>query len=114
MMCYSVQPRVSIFVKEFLSFGKYMSRNIGKNISMNLRDKYSQNLLDHAKQSAADSFKITSKRVIQKTTEAIGNLIGNKIADRIQRVSKNSQQNNSETVTKDIYLHKKDKKLLII
>ena len=30
------------------------------------------------------------------------------------KVSKNSQQNNSETVTKDIYLRKKDKKLLII
>ena len=113
-MCYSVQPRVSIFVKGFLSFGKYVGKNIGKNISINLRDKYSQNLLDHAKQSGTDSFKITSKRVIQKTTEAIGNLIGNKIADRIMRVSKNSQQNNSETVTKDIYLRKKDKKLLII
>ena len=114
MMCYSVQPRVSIFVKGFLSFGKYVGKNIGKNISINLRDKYSQNLLDHAKQSPTDSFKITSKRVIQKTTEAIGNLIGNKIADRIMKVSKNSQQNHSETVTKDIYLRKKDKKLLII
>ena len=114
MKCYSAQPRVSIFVKGFLSFGRYMGENIGKNISMNLSDKYSQNLLGHAKQSAIDSFKITSKRVIQKRTEAIGNLIGNKIANRIMKVSKNSQQNNSETVTKDIYLRKKDKKLLIL
>ena len=34
--------------------------------------------------------KNSSKRVIQKTAEAIGDLIGNKIANRITRVSKNS------------------------
>ena len=33
----------------------------------------------------------------QKTAEAIGDLIGNKITDRIMKFS--SQQNNSETVT---------------
>ena len=35
-----------------------------------------------------------------KTTESTGDLIGNKIANKIAMVSKNSQQNNSETVTK--------------
>ena len=35
----------------------------------------------------------------QKTTEAAGDLIGNKIADKITEVSKNLQQNYSETVT---------------
>ena len=35
----------------------------------------------------------------QKTAEAAGDLIGNKIADKITEVSKNLQQNNSETVT---------------
>ena len=32
----------------------------------------------------------------QKASEATGDLIGNKIADRIRKVSKNSQQYNSE------------------
>ena len=50
--------------------------------------KYSQNLLDHAKQSAADALKTSSKRVIQKTEEATGDLIGNKSVDRIIEVSK--------------------------
>ena len=36
-------------------------------------------LLDHAKQSATDSFKTASKKAIQQTAEATGNLIGNKI-----------------------------------
>ena len=64
----------------------------------NLSSKYSQKLLDHAKQSALDTLKTTSKRVIQETAEAIGDLIGNKITDRITKVSKNSEQNNSDTV----------------
>ena len=34
----------------------------------------------------------------QKAAEATGDLTGNKIADKITKVSKNSQQNNSETV----------------
>ena len=75
-----------------------MGKNISKNISKNLSGKYSQNPLGHAKQSAADALKTSSKRVIQKTAEATGDLISNKIADRITKVSKYSQQNNSETV----------------
>ena len=37
----------------------------------------------------------------QKTAEATGDLIGNKIADRITKFLKNSQQNNIETVTNE-------------
>ena len=58
-------------------------------------------LLDHTKESATDALKTGSKRVIQKTTEAIGNLIGNKIANRITKVSRSSPQNNSEKVTNE-------------
>ena len=51
--------------------------------------------------------------------ETTGDLIGNKIANGITKVSQNLQQNNLERVTndndkkylkKDIYLQKKDKK----
>ena len=66
----------------FLSFAKTM----GKNLS----NKYGQKLLDSAKQSIADAIKTASKRAIQKTAESIGNLICNKIADKITSVSKKS------------------------
>ena len=56
-----------------------------------------RNLIDHGKQSAADVIKNTSKRAIQKTAEVTCDLIGNKIADKITRVSKTSPKNNSET-----------------
>ena len=77
-----------------------------KNISRNLSNKYSPDILDmrqkpldHAKQSATDAFETASKRAIPKTAEAIGDVTGNEIADKITNVSKKSQQNNSETVT---------------
>ena len=39
--------------------------------------------------------------LIQKTAGATDDLIGNKIGDRIIKVSQNSQQNNSEVVTNE-------------
>ena len=90
MTRYSVQPRDRIFVKcdRFLSFAKNKGKNIGKNISKSLTSKYSLKHLDGAEQSAADALKTSSKRVIQKKAEATGDLIGNKIADKITRVPK--------------------------
>ena len=79
-MRYSVEPRDRVYVKGhgFLSFAK----NLGKSLS----NKYSQELLDSAKKSTIDAIKTTSKRAIQKTAEATGDLIGNKIADKITSV----------------------------
>ena len=49
------------------------------------------------KKPVTDALKNASKRVIQKKAEATGDVIGNKIADKIIRVSKTSPQNNSKT-----------------
>ena len=64
----------------FLSF----ARNMGQS----LNNKYGQKLLDSAKKSTTDAIKTASKRAIQKTAEATGDLIGNKIDDKITSVSK--------------------------
>ena len=102
-MHFSVQPRDWIFVKSygFLSFAKNMGKNTGKNISKNLTGKYSKKRFDHAKKSATDAFKITSESVIQKIAKVTGDLIGNKVVDRITKVSKTLQQNNSETTANE-------------
>ena len=63
--------------------------------------KYSQKRLDHAKKSARDTFKTASKKAISKTVAATDDLIGNKIAEKTTKVSRNSQQNNSETITNE-------------
>ena len=73
MIRYSVQPRDQKIVKGygFLSFAKKMDKSISKSFS----GKYSQKLLDYAEQSAADALKTFSKKAIQKTAEATGDLI---------------------------------------
>ena len=63
--------------------------------------KYSQKLLGHAKKFVTDALKTSSKQIIQKTAEGTGDLIGNKTANKITKLSKNSPQNNSETVTNE-------------
>ena len=65
-----------------------MGKSIGKNISNSLNSKYSQKRLDHAEQSPTDALKTFSKRVLQKTAQATGDLIGNKVADEITGASK--------------------------
>ena len=81
-MHFLIQPRNWIFIDgyRFLSFAKNMAKYTGKNISKNVRGKYSQKLLYHAKQSVTDA-----KRIIQKTAEATGNLIGNIITDVVAK-----------------------------
>ena len=76
-MRYSTEPRDRIQAKGygFMSFAK----NIGKNSS----NKYSQKIIDTTKKSTMDAIKTPSQREIQKTAEAMGDLVGNKIADKI-------------------------------
>ena len=72
---------------------------MGKSLSI----KYGQKLLDSAKTSTTDAIKTDSKRAIQKTAEATGDVIGNKIADKITSVSKKSTKelhNNNDEMWK--------------
>ena len=55
-----------------------------------MSNRYSQKLVDSDKKSATNAIKTASKRAIQKTVEATGDLIGNNIADKITSVSKKS------------------------
>ena len=125
MRC-STEPRDRIYVKGygFLPFAKNMGRHANK-VAKKLSNKYGQKLLDSAKKSTADAIKTASKRAIQKTAEASGDLIGNKTADKITSISKKPAKelhdnNNDETkedaeITthkKDTCLQKKDNKLL--
>ena len=56
-----------------------------------MSNKYSQKIVDTAKISAADAIKTASNGAIQKTAEATGDLIDNKIADKI--TAKTSKKN---------------------
>ena len=47
-----------------------------------------KNLMDTATKTGIDAAKTASNRVVQKTAEATGDLIGNKIADKITSLGK--------------------------
>ena len=66
-----------------------MKKYIDKNIIKNLTSKNIEKIFDYSKQSAIDALKTASKRAIQKTAEATGDFIGNKIADKIIKFSRN-------------------------
>ena len=97
MRC-SIEPKFTKYVKGygFLSFAK------------KFRNKYGKKLMDTATKTGIDPAKTTSKRVVQKTTEATGDLIGNKIADKITSIGKPKE------IEKILYCaRKKDRKLLM-
>ena len=75
-MRYSTEPKYRKYVKGcgFLSFARKFD------------NKYGKKLIDTATKTGMDAAKTASKRVVQKTAEAI--LIGNKIADKITSLGK--------------------------
>ena len=87
--------------------------SFAKNIGKSLSSKYGQNFFDSVKKSTADAYCIetASKRAIQKTAEATGDLIGNKIADKITSISRKKPakelNNNDETEDVEIDTPKK-------
>ena len=96
-MRYSIESRDRIYLKgyRFLSFAKNMGTYATK-VAKNLSNKYVQKLLDSAKRSTTDAIKTASRRAIQKTAEAIDDLIGNKIADKATSVWKKSSSKHSD------------------
>ena len=72
-MRYSTEPRFRKYVKGygFLSFARKFC------------DKYRKKLMDTATKTEIDAARTLSKRVVQKTAEATGDLVGNKIVDKI-------------------------------
>ena len=74
-MKYSIEPKFRKYVigYGFLSFAKRFG------------NKYGKNLRDTASKTGIDATKTTSKRLLQKTA---GDLIGNKVADKITSLGK--------------------------
>ena len=62
----------------------------------NLSNTYSQKLLDSTKKIYNRCKKTALKRAIQIIAEAIGDLIDNKTADKITRVSKNNLEDKAK------------------
>ena len=55
-------------------------------------DKYGKKLMDTATKTGVDTAKTSSKRVVQKTAEARGDLVRNEIADKIKKAGKSKNK----------------------
>ena len=75
-MRYQIETKYRKYVQDcgFLSF----ARKFG--------DKHGKKLMDTATKTGVDTAKTASKRVVQKTAEATGDLFGKKLADKITSV----------------------------
>ena len=98
-MRYSTRPKFRKYVKGYsvLSF----ARKFG--------DKYGKQLMDTATKTGIDVVKTASKRVVQKTAEATGYLIGNKIADENTSLgkTKSKKKKKKKRDKKSTYYQKK-------
>ena len=92
-MRYSTEPKYRKYVKGygFLSF----SRKFG--------DKSGKKLMDTATKTGIDAIKTASKRVVQKTAKATGDLIGKKIADKTISLVK-TKSKEKEDKRQEIYI----------
>ena len=69
--------------------------------------------MDTATKTAIDAAKTTSKKIIEKTAETAGDLIGNKTTDKIASMGK-PKEKETKKQKKFIFHQKKDNKLLMI
>ena len=67
----------------------------------NMSNKYSRKILDKSIDTGKDIAKIASKKVLTKSAEATGEMIGNKIADRITRSSRNKAQKEDDRIMEE-------------
>ena len=66
-------------------------------------DKYRKKLIDTATKTGIDAAKIASKRAVQKAARATGDLIGNKVADKITSLGK-TKSKEKEKEEQEIYM----------
>ena len=75
--------------------------------------KYVKKLIDTATKTGIDAQKTTSKRVVQKTAEATGDLIGNKITDKTNSIGKPKEKEKTKEIEEVYIPPEKDNKLLL-
>ena len=129
-MRYSIAPRERRYIKGygFLSFAKNFGNKYGKKLmntviktGTNFNSKYGKKLTDTAIKTGKDFATIAGKKVVHKSAEATGDLIGNKIADKMTaKPSKNHKMKKYSQMKlimkyqkRDIFLQKKGNKLLM-
>ena len=100
-MRYSLEPHYKRYVQGqgFMSFARNIGNKYGKklfdksiDVGKSMNKKYGKKILDNSFSAGKDFAKIAGKKVLTNSAEATGDLIGNKIADRITESARNKEQ----------------------
>ena len=75
-------------------------------------DKDGKSLMDTATKTGTDPAKAASKRAIQKTAVAAGDLTGNEIADKITSLGK-AESKEKEDERQETYIEKEERQQII-
>ena len=103
-MRYSTEPKFRKYVKRYGFFS--FARKFG--------DKYGKKLMDTATKTGIANAKTASKIVVQKTAKATGDLIRNKIADKITSLRKTkSKEKEKEDEKQEIYISPEKRQQII-
>ena len=109
-MRYSLELRYRRYVQRqgFMSFARNIGNKYGKksfdksiDVDKSMKKKYGQKILDNSLSAGKDFAKITGKKVLTKSAEATGHLIGNKIADRITKSTRNKDQTEDDRIMEE-------------
>ena len=96
-----------------LRFRKYVKGYGFLSFARKFGDKYGKKLIDTATKTGIDAAKTASKRVVQKTAEATGDLIRNTIADKITSIGKPKEKEKTNKVEESYIRPEKDNKLFM-
>ena len=105
-MRYSLEPHYRRYVQgqAFMSFARNIGNKYGKKIrdvGKSMNKKYGKKILDNSLSAGKDFAEIAGKKVLTKSAEATGDLIGNKIADRITKSARNKEQNEDDRIMEE-------------
>ena len=109
MRC-SLEPSYRRYVEgqEFMSFAKNIGNKYGRKIfdksigvGKPMKKKYGKKTLDNSISGGKDFAKIAGKKVLTKSAEATGDMIGNKIADRITKSARNKDQKEDDRIMEE-------------
>ena len=109
-MRHSLGPRYRKYVQGqgFMSLAKNIGNKYGKklfdksmDVSKKYGKKYGNKLLDNSISAGKDFAKIAGKKVLTKSAEATGDMIGNKIVDRINKSSRNKAQKEDNRIMEE-------------
>ena len=111
-MRYSLEPNYRKYVQGqgFMSFAKNIGNKYDRKIfdkSIDVSNKYARKILDKSMDASKDFAKITGKKVLHKSAEATGEMIGNKVDDRITKSCRNKAQKENDRImeeTQEIYI----------